>query len=156
MYTDKKDNSLGRPKHHIVLAVVACVLVVAGLSTSGYFYHKYQALRNNPNADAMKASNMLAAQVGKHLDLPKGETPTIATVEDKNKLKNEAFFASAQNGDKLLIYATAKKAIIYRPSGDRIINVGPIAVNSAPEGTSTNNTSASTGSTSNASSKKTN
>jgi len=127
-------NTAKSKKHWIRYAVA--LLILANVIGTGYLYSKYAALRKNPNAEAQAATASLTAKVSKHLDLPKGETPTIATVEDKSKLKKEAFFSSAENGDKLLIYANAKKAIIYRPAGDRIINVGPIAVNSAPsEGT---------------------
>ena len=69
------------------------------------------------------------------MDLPEGETPTVATVSDKEKLKDQQFFAAAENGDKVLIYSNARKAILYRPSIDRIIEVAPIFFN---DSTSTN------------------
>lgn len=62
------------------------------------------------------------------LTLPSDEQPTVATVSDPNKLKDQPFFAGAEKDDKLLIYTNSKKAIIYRPSTNKIINVGPIAI----------------------------
>lgn len=63
------------------------------------------------------------------MELPKEETPTIATISDKEKLKGQVFFDAAENGDVLFAYTTAMKAILYRPSTNKIINVAPIAIN---------------------------
>jgi hypothetical protein len=62
--------------------------------------------------------------------VPKDETPTLATVTDKTKLKDQPFFKDAENGDQILIFPQAKKAIIYREKENRLINVGPIAITS--------------------------
>lgn len=62
--------------------------------------------------------------------LPDKEKPTLATVTDVEALKkDQPFFEKAQNGDKVLVYVGDKKAIIYRPAEDLIVNVGFIAVN---------------------------
>ena len=62
--------------------------------------------------------------------LPTGETPTIATVTDASKLKDQAFFTNAVTGDKVLIYTNAKKAFLYRPSTNKIINIAPVNLGS--------------------------
>src|SRR5437016_3933675 len=71
---------------------------------------------------AQQEQTDLIAKVGRHTTLPEGETPTIATVSDVNKLSGQAFFEKALNGDKVLIYTQAKTAVLYRPSTDSIIN----------------------------------
>ncbi len=64
--------------------------------------------------------------IGKHMLLPADETPAIATVTDAEALKKEQpFFKDANNDDRIVIYAKAERAILYRPSEDKIINVGP-------------------------------
>ena len=60
--------------------------------------------------------------------LPKDETPTLATVSDPEKLKDQRFFVNAVKGDKVLVYSLAKKAILYSPSLDKIIEVAPVNV----------------------------
>jgi cytoskeletal protein RodZ len=84
-----------------------------------------QSLPKNTNASQAEVDT-LVTKVGKHYDLPKGDTLTVATVSDVNKLKDQIFFQKAQNGDKVLIYPKTSIAILYRPSTDKIINVGPV------------------------------
>ena len=63
--------------------------------------------------------------------------PTIVTVENKDKLKGEPFFANAENGDIALMFVKAMRAILYRPSENKIIEVG--IYNVAPVAMSTIN-----------------
>lgn len=65
--------------------------------------------------------------VKKHIQIPNGEEPTLFTVTDSSKL-TDPFLKPAENGDKLLLYPIAKKVYIYRPSIDRIIDVGPLTI----------------------------
>ena len=58
--------------------------------------------------------------------VPPNEIPEIATVADITKLSGQTFFANAKNGDKVLIYRKAKRVIIYRPEGNKIIDTGPL------------------------------
>lgn len=109
----------------VVIAVI--VLVVAGVGV--YFYQQYnhtQKLLKNPTLAAQDEQKTLIEKVGKLIELPTGEEPTIATVSDVAKLQGQAFFAKAKNGDKVLIYSKAKKAVLYDPNANKIIEVGPI------------------------------
>jgi hypothetical protein len=63
------------------------------------------------------------------MELPVDETPTVANIIDKGKLKDQAFFKKAENGDKLLAYTKNMVAILYRQSSNKIINVAPITIN---------------------------
>lgn len=69
----------------------------------------------------------LTEKIGQLAVLPTGEAPTVATVSDRAKLQNQPFFAHAENGDKVLIFANAKKAFLYRPSINKIIEIAPIS-----------------------------
>lgn len=71
----------------------------------------------------------LVAKVGKLITLPADETPTVATVTDASKIKDQPFFRNSENGDKVLIYQKASKAILYRESENRIIEVGSLNFN---------------------------
>ncbi len=111
----------------IILIGLGIVILALGI-VAFYFYNQYQQIKKNPNAVAKQETDALVDQVGKLIELPKDETPTVATVLDKEKLKDQPFFANANNGDKILIYTKAKKAIIFRPKENKLINVGPIAI----------------------------
>ncbi len=68
----------------------------------------------------------LIERIGKLIVLPQDEEPTVATVSDPEKLKDQVFFANAQVGDKVLIYTKARKAYLYDPEGDILLEVAPI------------------------------
>jgi hypothetical protein len=117
------------------------LLVVVAFSSTYYFYSKLQGtekLLSNTELATQKEVVQLVEKVGRLMELPTGEAPTIATVSDKEKLADQAFFQNAQNGDKVLIFTGVKKAILYRPSTDKIIEVAPI--NIGGEQTSTQQT----------------
>lgn len=68
-------------------------------------------------------------KVGKLMILPEfsAEVPQVATINDAAGLaKTQAFFAGVKDGDQVLIYLKSQKAIIYRASENKIVNVGPV------------------------------
>jgi hypothetical protein len=109
-----------------ILAIVAIVAIVL----AGYLYSEVRTLKKNPQATAQEEANDLVWKVSKLVVLPEGETPTVATVADPEALKDQAFFAKAEKGDKVLIYAQAKKAILYSVSLNRVVDVAPLNINS--------------------------
>lgn len=115
---------------YIILGVN--VLVIVGLTIFGtVYYRRYQHLKKNPPSatDLAQAEiDRYIAEVGKLYDLPKNEKPQVATVKDKEKLKDQPFFSKAENDDITLIYTTAKLAILYRPSTKQIVNVSTVTV----------------------------
>lgn len=87
--------------------------------------------QNNPAVKSAEENKQLIEQIRKLIILPEDEEPTIATVNDLSKLQNQPFFANAQIGDKVLIYNKAKKAILFRPSENKIIELAPLIDNSS-------------------------
>jgi hypothetical protein len=85
--------------------------------------------KDNAVADIAAAEQEVAdviAAVRKHILLPEGEEPTVATVSDPGKLKDQLFFKNAEMGDKVLIYTKAKMAYLYDPDRDILLEVAPI------------------------------
>ena len=113
-------------KQHVLVILVGVVILSSG--TTVYFYNEYSDLKQDPNKVAQEEVTKLVAQVGKLIVLPEGETPTVATVADPEKLKEQPFFAKAKRGDKVLIYAGAKKAILYDSVNNKIVEVAPINI----------------------------
>ncbi len=71
-------------------------------------------------------SEMVSA-VGMLMILP-AETPSVATVTDLAPLESQAFFANAQVGDVLLMFPQARKAVLYRPAANKLIEVAPLTL----------------------------
>ena len=114
------------------IATASVLLFVIAALTAGYFYKQYSEIVENPQKVAQDQAAALLAEVGKEIELPTGETPTIETVNDLGPLKGQLFFANAKVGDKVLIYNTAKKAILYDPNANKIVEVAPIVFGTNP------------------------
>ena len=112
------------PSRFTVFVLLALVAALAGVSY--YFYNQLNEVKQNPNIFAEQEDNKIIEAVGKLIVLPEGEKATVAKVLDPSGLKDQLFFLQAQKGDQVLIYYQAKKAILYRPSINKIIEVGPV------------------------------
>jgi len=136
---------INQERGNIVLGLL--IGAVLALIPSYYFYTKYQQaqkLLKNPQQVSLEQTKSVVNMVGKLIALPTDETPSLATVQDKTKLKDQPFFKNAVNGDKLLIFVKAKKAILYRESNNKIIEVAPINIQKPAAGAATEPTKAPT------------
>lgn len=111
---------LARYRQSLLTVGVIGIALLAALVLHGIAHHKSQ-----PGLAQLK---QVTGEVSKLMLLPKGETPTLATVSNIDKLKSQAVFANAQNGDKVLVYTKAQKVIVYRPSAHKIVDVGPLVL----------------------------
>jgi flagellar basal body-associated protein FliL len=109
----------------IVLVITLVVLLLVAVSSSIYFYRKSN-VKIDSQEEAVKDLARTIKMVGKHIVLPTDEQPTMATVSDPEKLKDQPFFVNAKKGYKVLIFSLSKKAILYDPVADRIVEVAPI------------------------------
>ncbi len=119
------------PKFLIPVAVGIILLIIGVLVATLIIREQPQVVglsKGQPQTQLDDKS--LIAAVSKLIALPTTEKPTIATVTDITKLKDQPFFKSAKNGDKVLVYSNAKQAILYRPKENRIIEVGSVNINS--------------------------
>ena len=116
---------------------VLVVLALVGL-LYGYINTKNQLeAARQPGSSSGTEAQQLQDKVGKLVQLPEGQTPTIATVNNASKLKNQAFFANAQNGDKVLIYSKSGQAVLYRPSTNRVIEFSNVNLTNSSSSSST-------------------
>ena len=114
---------------------IMLIIALALVGSSGYFFKQYkdsqkqvEELKKDPQQAARAENAKLVEKVSKLVVLPEGEDPTIATVTDLEKLKDQPFFANAKNGDKILIYTTAKKAFLYNPQLSKVVEIAPINI----------------------------
>jgi hypothetical protein len=122
--------SLPRVHTKPILIISIVLLVIAG-GAAAFFFKQYTDLKNSPDVVAKENTARLISKVGRLYALPSDEDPTVAEVSDKNKVKDQPFFKNVENGDSVLVYPKSRIAILYRESQDKIINVGPVAIDSA-------------------------
>ncbi len=131
--------------------IVLGFLLVIVSSIAVYFYYKSQ---HGLEAASSKEVEDLTATIGQFVELPQDEKPTLATVADKEKLSDQAFFQKAENGDKVLIYSQSGKAILYRPSTKKIVDMTTLNADTSGK-TSANNQTEQTQATDSESSQQT-
>lgn len=112
-------------KRVLVMTIIAVLLGAAGAGWYAVEYYRSELQRAQQSVQTGTREDTEADRIIKEVSsmvmTPSGETPTVANVADVDKLKSQAFFTSAQNGDVVLIYASAKRAILYRPSEKKVI-----------------------------------
>jgi len=131
-YSSTVDQKTSNKK--LVYLLIIGIFIVLAIGISSYFYIQYsntKKLLNKEQTSSKEDVSKTIQQVGKLIELP-DETPTVATVSDVEKLKSQAFFSKAQNGDKVLIFTDSKKAILYRPSTKKIIEVSALNIGDSP------------------------
>lgn len=105
-------------------------LLILAVGFGGYMYWRYRDVSSDP-ASAISEKNQeetdrVLTGLKKRLLIGETEAPTVARVEDPEKLKksNAEFYKDVLKGDYLIIFP--KRAIIYREENDQIINLAPI------------------------------
>jgi len=126
------------PNKKLLLYIFIVMFAAATILPAMYFYYDAQKAKSElaKQEDGNAQLEEVIGKVEKLVLLPTGETPTLATVTDKELLSGQAFYTNAENGDKVLIYTSAKKAYLYRPSTNQIIEIAPVTVDSKESTTS--------------------
>src|SRR5690349_6611400 len=108
-----------------ITAGISLIAIIA-IGTSVFWFMQYQHEKDqhkDPAVAAQEELKSLQKKISRLMVLPDGSDATVATVSDITKLKDQPFFKNATNGDKVLIYAQAKTAILYNPKKDLIVSV---------------------------------
>jgi hypothetical protein len=108
----------------LLVVIVITVLAYGYINTK----HDLENLSGN-KAASQDAKNELVKKVGKLVELPTNEVPSTATVSDSSKLQNQEFFANSKNGDKVLVFAKSGRAVLYRPSTNKVIEFSKVNLN---------------------------
>jgi hypothetical protein len=114
-----------------ILAAIFWTLIVVSGGVYATWYlqaHKRGALAALPAGAAEGSSDTYIAAIAKKILLPKDRTaPRVAVIIDPSLLTLEQdFYRGAEVGDVLVIFEESKRAILYSPRRDIIVNVGPI------------------------------
>ena len=104
-----------------VIMLVTAIIMISGILLYIFVYKV-------DNDSAMHS----VKQVSKHVMVPVGEEPAVLTITDKSKVKSE-FLKSGETGDKVLIYQRSQRAIIYRPSTDKVVDIVAVSIGDASQ-----------------------
>lgn len=100
-----------------------------------------EEIRKSTQRGGAEVAKEVLAKVRSHIVVPEEPQPTVATIIDINRLKEASeFYNVADNGDHLII--TEKRAILYDPDRDIILDVVPVRINrtASPSPTGSPNT----------------
>ncbi len=97
------------------------LVVVLAVACTFLFWQYRRAVNTQAKSDKARIAT-ITRQVANVVMLP-NEEPTIATVADTRKVAEPQLAAQAQNGDEILVYAKAKRVILYRPSVGKIVDM---------------------------------
>jgi hypothetical protein len=132
------------------LIYILVFLIISGTIASAYYYYdrysqaskQLTALKSQaPNSPPDENAKIIAA-VTKLVELPQTPPDGIGQITDKNQYKNLVFYNEIVNGDYLLIYVQANKAVIYRPSTNKLVNIYPVSVSNTADSGNANVTGA--------------
>jgi hypothetical protein len=102
-----------------VLAFVLLLIILTSYFVIQYVYTTKEVKNKKEISSILK-------DVSKHMLIP-AEEPNIFDITDPATLSSQQkFFEGSVIGDKLLVYTSVGKAIIWSPSRNIIINSGPI------------------------------
>ncbi|MHB8860609.1 MAG: hypothetical protein ACYC48_02640 [Minisyncoccota bacterium] len=109
---------------YLLWSTALAMLVVIALAFEA---GRYSVYRTHPEFSRAEQAQAILEKVGHLIQLPQGETPTMATISDASAVKKgQPFLSNAANGDILIVYSNAAEALLYRPSTDKLIAVGPV------------------------------
>ncbi len=120
-------------QHYFLVITILILILVAG---GFYELGRYSIYSQYPQLSQQNQANAILTKVGALIQLPQNEVPSMATIVDAEAAKKgQPFLADAQNGDILIVYPNSFLAILYRPSTDKLIAVGPVNTTPTPQST---------------------
>lgn len=106
----------------IIIFLLILIFIFAGLASYFYLHEKM----HNQSSESQSHIDSIIKDVSKMILVPDNEKPTVAKVSDPDSLHSDIFFYDAQKDDYVLIYTLSKKAILYRSSIGKVINIAPV------------------------------
>jgi hypothetical protein len=112
----------------VQIALIA-LLGVAILSASllAVFFIRSRASNTRVQAPQAIDVKQVVSDINKTIILPTDETPSVSAVADPSTLVGQPFFAHAEQGDLVVVYPSIKRAILWRPSVKKIVEVSTVS-----------------------------
>lgn len=129
-----------RGKSPILMFVIAQLLLIAivGGGYLGYqkFLVKNETEKTNESKSPDDEKKSILDTLAKFIELPSDE-PVIMTISDIEKLKDNPFFANAKNEDKVIVFKDSKRAMLFRPSTNKLVEMQTVSLDESPTTTET-------------------
>ncbi len=121
----------------IILVTLSFITLLFLVSTIVLLVQNHRAGKSTAESDERAPQKVetleeIMSAVSKLILLPEGEIPRFATVADPAQLTKQQFFMRAEIGDKVLMYTTSKRAILYSPKKNKIVEVGVVILGDDP------------------------
>lgn len=121
----------------LTVGVLVLGLALGFVGASAWNRHQGAAANSVSAVNQAQVKDLLN-KVSQLVILPGGEDPVVATINDADALiKQQAFYKGAMNGDVVIVYQKAAKAIVYSPSRNIIVNIGPVVLQDQTAATNT-------------------
>ena len=109
--------------------ILAAALLLGLCAVGAYQFGRASVYRHHPGLAETDQAAAILANVGRIIQLPVGEAPSIATIKDAAAARTlQPFLEPAQAGDVLIVYPGAQIALLYRPANNKLIAVGPVTI----------------------------
>lgn len=106
-------------KRKLINTSIIFIAIIA-ICFGGFFYYKLNKIQNiSAGETKQKEIDTIISKVSHLYLIPNGEIPTVATVSDPAI----SFFKLSEKGDKVLIFSKSGRAVLYRPSIDKIVEI---------------------------------
>lgn len=129
-----------RGKSPILMFVIAQLLLIAivGGGYLGYqkFLVKNETEKTNESKSPDDEKKSILDTLAKFIELPSDE-PVIMTISDIEKLKDNPFFTNAKNEDKVIVFKDSKRAMLFRPSTNKLVEMQTVSLDESPTTTET-------------------
>jgi len=131
-------SALDRMKYALI------ILVGVGLIASfGFLVYRHYTLQKEftgTGSDTTQASLGIDTDEAKRVIdkvralvvVPADEEPTVARIADISRLSGQQFFTQAKNGDHVLVFQNAKRAILFRESENRVVEFTTVTFAGTP------------------------
>jgi len=117
-------------KSYKIIVIVALIVTAIAVGIAAFSYNDAQSAKEQ-STEAVAERNLeeteqVVSELGSILLLNNDQEPTVARVEDPSVLQesNPDFYKDITVGDYLVLYP--QRAVIYRSSERKIINIAPI------------------------------
>jgi hypothetical protein len=119
----------GTRRNSRLIITVLVLIILALTGVCAYLFLHYRSA--NTGQTQAEQTTALIDWLKQTVSLPANEQPSVATVLDRTKLGDQQLAVEARNGDTLLVYAKAKRVILYRPSTQKVIDMFHIEADQA-------------------------